>query len=204
MAKREPTALEKALKEERLASYGRLRGGFPVPLAGAIYWAGLGAYGYTTDLAGWAQVAFPATGLIFPLALLLANVFRNPFMKDRSPVDGVLLPAFIAMLLFWTFIVAAAMTKDFEMIPLLLAVGMSAHWPVIGWSYGRTFLYSAHAVVRALIALFIFVQYPEQRLTWLPLSVAAVYLATVAAIYVDSGMLARRMAKAPLQAPAGS
>lgn len=195
MAKREPTELEKALKEERLAQYARLRGGFPVPLAGAIYWAGLGAYGYTTDLAGWSQVAFPATGLIFPLALLLARAFKNPFMKDRSPVDSVLLPTFIAMLLFWTFIVAAAMTKDFETIPLLLAVGMSAHWPVIGWSYGRTFLYSAHTVVRAVIALYIFVQYPDEHLTWLPLSVAGVYLVTVLAIYVDSGRLARKAAR---------
>ena len=195
MAKREPTALEKALKEERLAQYARLRGGFPVPLAGAIYWAGLGAYGYTTDLAGWSQVAFPATGLIFPLALLLANVFRNPFMKDSSPVGGVLVPAFVAMLLFWTFIVAAAMTKDYEMIPLFLAVGLSLHWPVIGWSYGRTFLYSAHAVGRAVIALYIFVQHPDERLTWLPLSVAGVYLVTVLAIYVDSGRLARKAAR---------
>jgi hypothetical protein len=195
MAKREPTALEKALKEERLAQYGRLRGGFPVPLAGTIYWAALGALGYTTDLAGWAQIAFPASGLIFPLALILARVFKNPFMKARSPVDSVLTPTFIAMLLFWTFIAAAAMTKDFEMIPLILAVGMSAHWPVIGWSYGRTFLFSAHAVVRAIIALFIFVQYPEERLAWLPLSVAAVYLVTVAAIYIDSGRFAPKTAR---------
>ncbi len=194
MAKQEPTALESALKQERLAQYIRLRGGYPVPLAGAVYWAALGAYGYTTDLAGWANVAFPASGLIFPLALVFAGVFKKPFMKDPSPVGGVLLPAFIAMLLFWVFIVAAAMTKDYALIPLLLAVGMSLHWPVIGWSYGRTFLYSAHAVVRALVALFIFIQYPDQRLTWLPLSVAAVYLVTVLAIYVDSGRLARKAA----------
>lgn len=204
MTKAEPTALEASLKEERLAQYIRLRGGFPIPLAGAAYWLALGLYGYTTDLGGWTAVAFPATGLIFPLALAFAALFRKPFMKDRSPVGGVLLPAFIAMLLFWVFIAAAAMTGDTEMIPLLLAVGMSLHWPVIGWSYGRTFLYSAHAVVRALVALYIFVQHPDERLTWLPLSVAAVYLATVAAIYVDSGMLARRAARAPLRAQAGS
>lgn len=194
MAKREPTALEKALSAERIAQYVRLRGGFPVPLAGAIYWAALGLWGFTTDLAGWAQVAFPASGLIFPLALLLSRAFGVRMMGDRSPVDGVLVPTFAAMLLFWVFIVAAAMTKEYSLIPLLLAVGMSAHWPVIGWSYGRTSLYTAHAVLRALIALYIFVQYPEHRLTWLPLSVAAVYLVTVLAIYIDSGRLARKAA----------
>lgn len=194
MAKRESTALEAALNDERRAQYIRVRGGFPVPLAGAIYWAALGLYGYTTDLGGWAQIAFPASGLIFPLALLLNRAFGVRMMSDRSAVDSVLVPTFAAMLLFWVYIAAAAMTKDYALMPLFLAVGMSAHWPVIGWSYGRTLLYSAHAVVRALIALYIFVQHPEHRLTWLPLSVAAVYLVTVAAIYIDSGRLARKAA----------
>lgn len=72
---------------------------------------------------------------------------------------------------------------------------MSAHWPVIGWCYGRTFLYAAHAVIRALIALYIDVQYPDERLTWLPLSVAGVYFVTVLAIYVASGRLARKAAR---------
>ncbi|MFN0025312.1 MAG: DUF7010 family protein [Parvularculaceae bacterium] len=193
MAKREATPLEAALKAERIGQYIRLRGGYPVPLAGAIYWAALGALGYSTDLAGWANIAFPASGLIFPLALVLAAVFRKPFMKDRSAVGGVMLPAFISMLLFWVFIVAAIVEAP-ALVPLLLAVGMSLHWPVIGWSYGRTLLYSAHAVVRALLALYIFIAYPEHRLTWLPFSVALVYLATIAAIYVDSGRLAKKAA----------
>ncbi|MEL6362018.1 MAG: hypothetical protein AAFR21_13125, partial [Pseudomonadota bacterium] len=184
--------LREAVKSDRLASYARLRGGFPIPLAGAIYWAVLGVAGHVLDLATWANLAFFGSGAIFPLALVLAAIFRNNFMKDKTSVGSVLLPAFISMLLFWAFIVAAAQEAP-SLIPLILAVGMSIHWPVIGWSYGRTSLFSAHAIARAIIPTAIWLLYPDERLTWLPLSVSAIYLATVVAMIIDSGIVRRRL-----------
>ena len=92
--------LREAVKADRLASYARLRGGFPIPLAGATYWAVLGAAGYYLDLYGWTRVAFFGSGAIFPVALAYAAVFRNNFMKDKTATGSVLLPAFISMLLF--------------------------------------------------------------------------------------------------------
>lgn len=187
--------LAEALKAERLGAYARLRGGFPIPLAGAVYWAGLGVAGYFLPLKAWVLIAFIASGSIFPLALLFAAIFRNPFMKDRTAVGSVLVPAFISMLLFWPAVVVAYWTAP-ELAPLILAIGMSQHWPVIGWSYGRTALFSAHAIVRAVIVFYFWMQFPEHRTTWLPFSVAAVYLATVLAIYVDSGAVRAKLAKA--------
>lgn len=183
--------LAAALKRNRLSSYARLRGGYSIPLAGAVYWAVLGVLGSRLDLREWALAAQLGTGAIFPLALLLSSVLRNPFMKDKSAVTSVLVPTFIGMLLFWPMLVAAAQVAP-ELISIILAIGMSIHWPVIGWSYGRTFLFSAHAIVRAIVCLFIWLQYPDERLTWLPVSVAIIYLATVAIILVDSALLRRR------------
>ncbi|MDZ7628926.1 MAG: hypothetical protein U5J99_11045 [Parvularculaceae bacterium] len=194
MPKREPTALELALKEERLAAYARVRGGYSVPLAGTVFWLGLGGLGYFTDIVGWVKIAFPATGLIFPLAIFFGWALKNPWLKDKNATMSLLPPVMISMLLFWVFIVAAIKEAP-ALIPLILAVGMSFHWPAIGWSYGRSALFTAHAVVRALACLYIFMAYPDHRLTWLPFSVAAVYLATVIAIYVDSGLVARRLAR---------
>lgn len=180
--------LKRATLKDRQESYIRLRGGWPIPLAGAIYWLALAAQGYRLELADWTFFACMSSGLIFPMALLLAKIFKNPFMKDKTATGDVLLPTFISMLLFWAFIIAAAQEGP-SLIPLILAIGMSLHWPVIGWSYGRTALFSAHAVIRAVIVLFIWLKFPEHRLTWLPLSVAAVYLVTVIAIFYDSGKL---------------
>lgn len=177
--------LKAALLADRLAAYKRLRGGFPIPLAGIVYWTALAWAGTRFEIGQWSMLAFIGSGMIFPLALLFARLFRNPFMKDRTATGDVLLPAFISMLLFWPMIAGAAQVAP-QMVPLILAIGMSLHWPVIGWSYGRTGLYSAHAVVRALAVTLIWLLIPDARLTLLPLAVAAVYLVTVLAIVADS------------------
>jgi hypothetical protein len=176
--------LAAAVRADRLASYVRLRGGFPIPLAGAAYWAVLAYVGWTHDFKAWLVVAIWGSGMIFPLALLLARLFKVNFMGDRTSVSSVLLPTFISMFLFWPMLIAAVLTAP-TLAPLILAIGMSLHWPVIGWSYGRTGLYTAHAGVRALTVFAIWVALPEARLTFLPLSVAPIYLATVAAILID-------------------
>ena len=173
------------LLADRLAAYKRLRGGFPIPLAGVIYWGVLAWLGTILTVHSWCMIAFIGSGTIFPMALLFAAIFRNPFMKDKTATGDVLLPAFISMLLFWPMIVAALGVAP-QLVPLSLAIGMSLHWPVIGWSYGRTGLYSAHAIVRAIVCLFIWLYLPEARFTLLPLAVAGVYLVTVLASVIDS------------------
>jgi hypothetical protein len=181
--------------KERLASYVRLRGGFPVPLAGATYWAAVGGLGYVVEPSQWVFWSFIASGTIFPLAILYAAIFRNNFLKDTNALGGVLLPAFISMLLFWPMAIAAWWT-DAQLVPLVLAVGMSLHWPVIGWSYGRTALFAAHAVVRAIVVFLLWWLMPDGRFTMIPFAVAAIYLVTVVAILIDSGAQTRKLAAA--------
>lgn len=180
--------LKTALLADRLASYKRLRGGFPIPLAGTVYWGVLAWVGTWADIQTWCMSAFIGSGAIFPMALLFAAIFRNPFMKDRTATGDVLLPAFISMLLFWPMIVAAVQVGP-ELVPLILGIGMSLHWPVIGWSYGRTALFSAHSIVRAIACILIWLWFPEGRFTLLPLAVAGVYLVTVFAILIDSRLV---------------
>lgn len=187
-------ALQRALLADRLASYLRLGGGWPIPLAGTVYWGALAFFGAQgVSLQTWSMAAFLGTGAIFPLALLFAKLAGNPFLKDRAAVTSVLVPTFISMLLFWPMVVAAVQEGP-ELIPLILAIGLSLHWPVIGWSYGRTALFAAHAVIRAVLVLMIWLTLPEARLTALPLAVASIYLLTVLAILVDTTLLGRSQA----------
>ncbi len=179
-------SLEGQIRQERLAAYHRLRGGFPIPLAGATWWAALALAGYCgAPQRLWIFAAVYGSGLIFPLALLFARIFRCDFMKDRSAVASVLAPTFISMLLFWPIAISAWWAYP-ALFPLVLAIGLSLHWPVIGWSYGKTGIYTAHAVVRAAVCFYIWNWLPEARLTLLPAAVAVVYLATVLVILVDS------------------
>ncbi len=175
--------LREQIRRDQLGSFVRLKGGFPFPLAGAVYWAALGVAGYYLPLESWNLAAFVFSGAIFPLAILLSKIFRSDFMKDSTATGDVLGPAFTAMLLFYAIAFPAYFAAP-ELVPLIVAVGMSQHWPVIGWSYGKPALYSAHAVIRAIGAAAIWVMLPDGRTTLLPFWVAAVYLGTVAAILI--------------------
>lgn len=187
--------LAAALREDRLASYARLRGGFPIPIAGAIYWLVLAGAGLVLDLRGWMTIAMWGSGLIFPLALALAALFRCDFMRDRTAVSDLLFPTFASMFLFWPMLIAALETAP-ELGVLVLAIGMSIHWPVIGWSYGRTALFTAHAIMRAVLVFAVWTYLPDARLTVLPATVAGVYLVTVVAILIDSAQVRARRAVA--------
>ena len=177
--------LKAQLTEHKLAQYIRLSGGAPIPLAGVVYWATLAWVGTFSDLQGWANIAFPLSGAIFPLALIFAKLLKCNFMKDKSAVGSVLLPTLISMLLFWTFLSMAVKSNAPELLVPILAIGMSLHWPVIGWSYGRTALFTAHAVIRAVVVTYIWFALPDQILTAIPLAIALIYILTVFAIYID-------------------
>ena len=175
--------LRAAVRRDQLGSFGRLKGGYTFPLAGAVYWAAIGIAGYHLPAGSWILIAFIFSGAIFPLAWLLSRLSGIDFMKDKTATGDVLGPAFVSMLLFWP-IAFAAYGHAPQLVPLILAIGMSQHWPIIGWSYGKPGLYSAHAIVRAVGALAIWALLPEGRFTFIPFWVAAVYLATVAAILI--------------------
>jgi hypothetical protein len=96
--------------------------------------------------------------------------------------------------MFWSMAALAFWTAPDLALPIL-AIGMSMHWPVIGWSYGRTALYTAHAIARALIVAALFMLEPDHRLVLIPASVAFVYLATVLGIWVDVPAVARSLQK---------
>jgi hypothetical protein len=181
--------LQAALRQERLGLYVRLRGGYTFPLAGAIWWAGIAVLGAFVPIKIWALWAFVASGLIFPIAVVLSRLLHVDFMNQKSAIDDAIAPAFIGMLLFWPMAFAAYWTA-IEMTPLILAIGMAMHWPIIGWTYGRTAIYATHAIVRTLAAFAIWILFPDHRTTWVPASVAVVYVATVMAILADSRRVA--------------
>jgi hypothetical protein len=178
--------LKSALVAEREATFFRLRGGYPIPLAGGIWWTVLSVAGYVIHRRElWILFAFVTSGTIFPLALLLAKVTKIDFMRDRTALSDMVLPALISMLLVWPMAISAFWTYP-ALVPLILSIGMSVQWPVIGWTYRRTTLFTSHAIVRAVACFVLWNWFPSTRFTLLPLTVAAIYAATVVILYVTS------------------
>jgi hypothetical protein len=183
--------LNAELKAARLTVYAEARGGWPVPLAGATYWAGLALLGEQLGQQNWSLIAAVMSGAIFPIALAYAAIFRNPFMKAKAPDQGVVFMAMGAMLLFWPTAVAAMWNYN-DLTPLILAIGMSTHWPVFGWSYGRPAPFIFHVAVRAVVAFGIWQYLPGERFTLLPAAIAAIYIVSCVMLFIDSGLVARR------------
>ncbi len=186
------TELNLELKSARLAAYAEARAGWPVPLAGATYWAVLSVLGGQVSEANWSMLAAVMSGMIFPVALGYAALVRNPFMTVKVPDQGVVFMAMGAMLLFWPVMVAAMWNYN-SLAPLVLAIGMSGHWPVFGWSYGRPAPFIGHVLVRAIAAFGIWQYMPEARFTLLPAAIASIYLGTMLVLFIDSGVVARRL-----------
>jgi len=184
--------LKEAVRAEREASFFRLRGGYPVALAGGVWWAGMGLAGYRLHShLQWNLLTFYCSALIFPLAMLFGRLSRINFMADRTAVSEVIFPAMGSMLLFWPMAITAFWVYP-ELVPLILSIGMSIMWPVVGWSYGRTALFSTHAVVRAVVCFGLWNWMPSGRFTVLPLAVSGIYLATVVALIMASSNSRRR------------
>lgn len=147
--------------------------GISFPVAGSIYWLALAILGYYLEPNFWIFIAFCGSGLIFPLGLLLDKPLKaNSMMKTE--LTKLTFPALMGMLTFWpSAIIAYGSIPD--LVPLILAIGMGAHWPVICWMYGlNTGMY--HAGFRTVFVFLAWNFLPDLRYTLIPLIVMVVYL----------------------------
>jgi Family of unknown function (DUF7010) len=171
-------------------------GGVSLPVAGAIYWAGLAVAGAILDPASWAFYAAAFSGAIFPIGLLLQGAFRSPFMKAKSPLSGVTMAAIIAINLLWPVHMIVIWTVP-QAAPLTLAIGMTLHWPIIGWAYASR-VCMAHAVVRTAAVTAIFFGLPELSFVAIPLVVSGLYLLAAAGLSWESNRY-RQMTAVPAE-----
>ena len=151
-------------------------GGIALPAAGFIYWLLLGMAGYYLEANTWALLGFFTSGLIFPLGLLLSKPLHANLMI-KGPLSGLVLPAMTSMFLSWPMIISGYLT-DVSLVPLLLAIGMSLHWPVIGWMYGSK-VCLIHAISRVAIVTILWFVLPGYRFTLIPMGVSIIYLITI-------------------------
>lgn len=181
-----------ALLAERRRYFLAAGGGVSLPVAGAVYWLVLGVLGYSMPLEDWILAAASGSGMIFPLGLLLQKPLRAPFMKAKSPVGGVAIQAIIAINFLWPLHFAIIAVAP-EYTVLSLAIGMTLHWLVIGWSYASRACY-VHAYARMLGVVAVFFLYPEGRMTLLPFTVAGLYVLAAIGIRLELAWTRRRIA----------
>jgi len=168
------TDLKMVIMNERKRYCVAAGGGVSLPVAGAIYWSVIGVLGYYLGPAEWALMAAYGSGLIFPVGLLLQGPFRSPFMKAKSPLSGITMAAILAINFLWPihFVLISVFP---EAAPLTLAIGMTLHWPLIGWSYASR-VCLIHSLLRVAAVTVIWYAFPDLRFTVIPFVVAGLYL----------------------------
>jgi len=169
------TDIADGLLEERQRYCAQSGGGISLPVAGAVYWTLAAVAGVWLVPQQWGLAAAFGSGLIFPLGLALQKPFRSPFMAVKSPLSGLTIAAVIGINLLWPVHVAIVSTAP-QIAPLSLAIGMTLHWPIIGWAYASR-VCMAHAVVRTGAVTAIWFALPEMRFVAIPAAVAILYIA---------------------------
>ncbi|WP_144051765.1 DUF7010 family protein [Fibrisoma limi] len=164
------------LDRERRRYFVRSNGGIALPAAGTLYWLALSIAGFWLKPGQWMLLAFTTSGLIFPLGLALQKPLRANILI-KSPLSGLIGPALTTMMLSWPVTIAAS-GVDKALVPLTLAVGMSLHWPIIGWLFGSR-VCIIHAISRAALTTGIWYLFPSDRFTLIPLAVGLLYGLTV-------------------------
>lgn len=170
-------SLAQAISQEKRNFLIETNGGISMPMAGAIYWIGLGIAGFYLSLNEWVLLAFFTSGLIFPLGIILARPMKADVLK-KGPIANVTFPALIGMLGFWPIAMLTYSTNP-NLTPLVLAIGMSLHWPVMGWIYG-TNIGIIHLIVRATVVTVLWTSMPDLQLQIIPFAVAVIYLMSIA------------------------
>tara|TARA_R110000868_G_scaffold109481_10_gene297684 strand:- start:3289 stop:3861 length:573 start_codon:yes stop_codon:yes gene_type:complete len=185
------TDLKQTIDHERKRFCVAAGGGISLPVAGAICWTAGGIAGFFLDAPDWAFAAAAGSGVIFPLGILLQGPLRSPFMKAKSPLSGITTAAIIAINLLWPihFLLIGGFP---EAAPLSLAIGMSLHWPIIGWSYASR-VSLVHALVRVAAVTAIWIGFPELRLTGIPFVVAGLYLLAAAGLRWETVRFRRQL-----------
>ena len=169
--------------------------GISLPIAGAIYWAALAIAGFYLKPSQWTLLAFCTSGLLFPLGLALQKPFKSNLMV-KNPLSGLIPYALFSMMLSWGIIIPAS-SIDKSLVPLCLAIGMSIHWPIIGWLYDSKAC-QLHALLRTIVVVTCWYTLPGLRFTLLPLLVSVLYALTVIGLTIEVAQARKQADKAPL------
>ncbi|WP_203294000.1 DUF7010 family protein [Maricaulis parjimensis] len=178
------------LREEKHRYFVAAGGGIALPVAGAIYWIGLAIASNYLSPNDWAFWAAVFSGAIFPLGVLLQKPLASPFLKAKSPLSGAGLMAVAAINFLWPLHMVVFYAAP-SAAPLTLALGMTLHWPVIGWAYGSR-VTIAHGFVRAAVVSAIWFMLPEGRFDILPVAVATLYLLAAVGMRWEISRLRRK------------
>ena len=151
-----------SLTEEKRRFFVETRGGVYFPIAGVIFWLLLGVAGFFLSERTWCVVILTAAVVATPIAIILFKKLVS-HLTVKSPLATLILPALLPVALSLGMAIAV-FYSDISLVPLALVIGLTSHWPGVGWLFG-TSIFTVHAIVRVLLAVAIWFLFLEARFT---------------------------------------
>jgi hypothetical protein len=159
-------------------AYARTAGrSLAMPFAGAIVWTAVGIAGSFLPDRQAAVVLLVGSGVIFPLALLLARQLHEDLLSRESPLARLMAAAVLMVNLLWPLHIVLFL-KDPSLLPLTLGVGLGLHWIVFGWIVQHP-VGLVHAISRSILLPPLWAAFPDRRFVVLPGAIAVIYLVTI-------------------------
>ena len=167
-----------------------------MPLAGALVWLTIAISGYVLPEDRATVVMLFGTGLIFPVALLIAKFRRENLTGRLNPLSRLMGLSVLMVNLLWAVHLPLLLGAP-RFLPLSLGIGLGIHWIVYSWIIQHP-VGLVHAILRTGLVVGAWSALPTHRLLAVPVVIVIVYLISLV-------LMARRtilIANADLREPA--
>lgn len=145
-----------------------------MPIAGAVIWALVGVGGRLLSSEQALLMMLVATGLIFPLALLIARLRHEALTSATNPLSKLMLAGIIMVNLLWGVHIPLVLgAPSFAALSLGIALGL--HWVIYSWVIQHP-LGVTHSVIRTVLVVAAWFALPDDRLSVVPLVIVCTYL----------------------------
>src|ERR1035441_2303452 len=148
-----------------------------MPAAGAIVWLVIGTCGYLLPENLATVVMLFGTGMIFPLALLIAK-FRGENLMDRvNPLSRLMGLSVLMVNLLWAVHLPLLVGAPVY-FPLSLGIGLGIHWIVYSWIIDHP-VGLIHAIARTILVVGAWSFLPTHRMAAVPAVIVCVYVGSL-------------------------
>lgn len=152
-----------------------------MPVAGALAWAGVAAFGLVLPARQAALALFVCVGAIFWLAVLIGPLVGDPVIRRGRPsgeMDRLFFQCVLMANLVWAIAIPFYLTSP-SSLPLSVGVLTGLMWIPLSWIIEH-WIGLFHAIARTILVVATWYLFPELRFVAIPIVIVALYLISIA------------------------
>jgi hypothetical protein len=166
--------MNETLYDLRLAYEQETNRSLSMPLAGAFVWLVIAIFGYLLPEKQAIVGMLFATGLIFPVALLIAKFRRENLTSRLNPLSRLMGMSVLMVNLLWAVHIPLLLGAP-RFVPLSLGIGLGIHWIVYSWIIQHP-VGLIHAILRTGLVVSVWYAFPTHRVLAIAVAIVVAYM----------------------------